>query len=351
MNENWFFMTSMIYALISFPISLILCSQIMRFNLSATPTERCSHDAPTPTAGGLGFSLIFIGFLSYLLFTEESLKLPLVYNYLSAACLLLIVSLYDDCKPLSYRLRLATQLVCALLLVMGDGIIESPVIDIQSDSVLLFQKILTVFTFLSLINATNFIDGLNGLLSLCIMITLGFAGLWIHDYQVLNHMHWVLIGAVLGFFILNFPNGKIFMGDTGSTFLGLTLGFFALLAQSHYPASVHHETAIFNKGFVFTLLPMAFLWFDVIFTLLRRIVRGEHLAQAHRDHMIHILFDKGYKHVFVTLLYASGTVLMGSLTYLCHAERISFIMLLGIYAVLQTMFVMFTFKVPQRQSK
>ncbi len=320
----------------------------MRFNLSATPTERCSHDAPTPTAGGLAFALIFIGFLSYLFFTETYAKLPLVYNYLIAACLLLIVSLYDDCKPVSYRVRLITQLMCALLLVIGDGIIESPVIDVQSDSVLFFQKILTVFTFLSLINAANFIDGLNGLLSLCIMITLGFAGFWVNGHQPLLHMHWVLIAAIFGFFTFNFPHGKIFMGDTGSTFLGLTLGFFALMAQSHYPVSTNHETAIFNKGFVFTLLPMAFLWFDVIFTLLRRIIHGEHLAEAHRDHMIHILFDKGYKHAFVTLLYASGTVLMGYLTYKCHMEQISFIMLLGIYAILQTSFVLFVFKIPQR---
>ena len=343
-------MTPITYVLTSFALSLILCALIMRFNLSATPTERCSHNAPTPTAGGLGFALIFISFLSYLFFTDPLVKTSLVYNYLISACLLLIVSLYDDCKPLSYRIRLATQLICALLLVMGDGVIESPVIDIQSDSVLFFQKILTIFTFLSLINATNFIDGLNGLLSLCIMITLGYAGFWIDGYGPLLNMHWVLISAIFSFFMFNFPNGKIFMGDTGSTFLGLTLGFFALMAQSHYPVSINHETAIFNKGFVFTLLPMAFLWFDVIFTLLRRIIRGEHLAEAHRDHMIHILFDKGYKHVFVTLLYAFGTILMGYLTYQCHVEHISFMTLLGIYTVIQTLFVLFVFKIPQKQS-
>lgn len=343
-------MISITYTLIPLALSLALSTLIMRFNPIATPTERCSHNAPTPTAGGLGFALIFIGYTSYLFFTESFANLPLIYNYLVAACLLLIMSLYDDCKPVSYRARLVTQLICALLLVMGGGIIESPVIDIQSDSVLLFQKILTIFTFLSLINATNFIDGLNGLLSLCIMITLGFADLWVSNYQPLIHMHWVLIAAILGFFIFNFPKGKIFMGDTGSTFLGLTLGFFALMSQPHYPVSITHETAIFNKGFIFTLLPMAFLWFDVIFTLLRRIIRGEHLAEAHRDHMIHLLFDKGYKHVFVTSLYAVGTVLMGFLTYQCHVEKISFIMLLGIYATLQTLLVLFVFKVPQKQT-
>lgn len=341
----------MTYMFAAFLLSLIFSTFMMRFNLSATPTERCSHNAPTPTAGGLGFAIIFIGFLSYFFFTEPLVKIPLVYNYLISACLLLIVSLYDDCKPVSYRIRLVTQLICALLLVMGDGIIESPVIDIQSESVLFFQKILTIFTILSLINASNFIDGLNGLLSLCVMITLGYAGLWINSYIPLLQMYGILIAAIFGFFVFNFPKGKIFMGDTGSTFLGLTLGFFALMAQPHYPLSINHETAIFNKGFIFTLLPMAFLWFDVVFTLLRRIIRGEHLAQAHRDHMIHILFDKGYRHIFVTLLYALLTILMGFLTYQCHIEQIGFITLLGIYTLLQTMLVLFVFKAPKRQSE
>jgi UDP-N-acetylmuramyl pentapeptide phosphotransferase/UDP-N-acetylglucosamine-1-phosphate transferase len=343
-------MISIVSLLISFSLSFTLCMLMIRFNLSATPTERCSHNAPTPTAGGVSFALIFISYLSFLFLTGTIEQSPLIYNYLISVCILLIVSFYDDCKPLSYRVRLLTQLVCALLLVMGGGTIESPAINIQSDSVLLFQKILTVFTLLSLINATNFIDGLNGLSSLCIMIALGFAGFWIDFYQPLLHMHWVLIAAIFGFFVLNFPKGKIFMGDTGSTFLGLTLGFFALIAQAHYPVSTTHGTAIFNKGFIFTLLPMAFLWFDVIATLCRRIARGEHLAEAHRDHMIHILFDKGYKHVFVTFLYALSTIFMGCLTYQCHMERISFIALLGIYILFQILFVVFVFNVPSRKS-
>ncbi|MES2252837.1 MAG: hypothetical protein V4482_04030 [Pseudomonadota bacterium] len=344
-------MTPIICTFLSFTLSVILCLFMMRFNLSATPTERCSHDAPTPTAGGLSFALIFICFLSYQFLIGMCAHSPLLYNYLIAACILLIVSFYDDCKPLSYRVRLLTQCVCALLLVMGGGIIESPVIAIRSDSVLFFQKILTIFTLLSLINAANFIDGLNGLLGICIMITLAFAGFWIDFYQPILIMHWVLIAAVFGFLIFNFPKGRIFMGDTGSTFLGLTLGFFSLIAQGNYPLSNNLETAIFNKGFIFTLLPMSFLWFDVAFTLCRRIIRGEHLAEAHRDHMIHILFDKGYKHVFVTLLYAFGTTLMGYLTYQCHSEHISFIELLGIYAFLQTLFVLFVFNAPSRQTQ
>jgi UDP-N-acetylmuramyl pentapeptide phosphotransferase/UDP-N-acetylglucosamine-1-phosphate transferase len=157
------------------------------------------------------------------------------------------------------------------------------------------------------------------------------------------------VAAILGFFIFNFPKGRIFMGDTGSTFIGLTLGFLALLAQNHYPHYHTQETAIFNKGFVFTLLPMAFLWFDVAFTLARRAVRGCRLTEAHRDHMIHVMFDKGYSHTIITLLYGFGTLIMGCLTYLCHREYLSFEALLGIYIVLQTAFVAFVFRKPKAE--
>jgi UDP-N-acetylmuramyl pentapeptide phosphotransferase/UDP-N-acetylglucosamine-1-phosphate transferase len=337
-----------------FIVSVVLCAFMMRFNISATPTQRCSHDAPTPTAGGLVFFLIFFGNLAFMYLLDDRLArmIPpqhgLICHYFIAVSILIIVGLHDDCSPLSYRRRLIAQFVCAFLIVLGDGVIESPVIETHSTSVLFFQKILTLFTFLCLINAANFIDGLNGLLSLCVMITLAFAPIWVNFCPPLVTMHSVLIAAILGFFVFNFPKGRLFMGDTGSTFLGFTLGFLALFAQPHYPRIFAPETAIFNKGFVFTLLPMAFLWFDVAFTLCRRAVRGCRLTEAHRDHMIHILYDKGYGHIFVTLLYATCTCIMGCLTYMCHKEWLSFIGLLAIYAILQGMMIVFVFNVPHR---
>ncbi|MDP3371400.1 MAG: hypothetical protein Q8S21_00690 [Candidatus Paracaedibacteraceae bacterium] len=328
--------------------SVIFCSLMVRLNLSASPTERCSHNAPTPTAGGLVFAGLFLGYLAFYTSTNIIPFTPTVCYYFVAACILLIVSFYDDCKPLSYRVRLITQLICALLIVTGGGIIESPVIDIHSQSVQFFLKALTIFTFLSLINATNFIDGLNGLLSLSVLITLIFAGFWINFYPPLTILHYTLIATILGFSFFNFPKGRIFMGDTGSTFLGLTLGFLALMAQPHCAVFTQPETALFNKGFVFTLLPMAFLWFDVVSTLCKRAVSGKRLTEAHREHMIHILFDKGYSHTFVTLLYAVCTTFMGYLTYQCHKEQISFLVLLGIYVIAQTVLVLFVSHVPQR---
>ncbi len=335
-----------------FLLSYLFCWGMIYLNVSRPPTDRCSHKNPIPIGGGLSFTLLFIGYIIFSLSYHSENWIdtrisPLTYSFIPAVILLVGVSFYDDCKPLSYRIRLAVQAVCALLLVFGGGIIESPVIQIESQSVLFFQKTLTIFTLIALVNATNFIDGLNGLLSINVVLSLFFTTYFLGAIDF--HVPFVLIFSILGFVIHNFPKARLFMGDTGSTFIGFTLGFFALSAQKGYidiNATNAVNTAIFNKGFVFTLMPLCFLWFDVLSTLVRRFANGCRLTEAHREHMIHILFDKGYGHVFVTLLYACGTLLMCVLTYFCHTGSISFIQLLGIYATLQTLFVIFVFKAP-----
>jgi hypothetical protein len=122
-----------------------------------------------------------------------------------------------------------------------------------------------------------------------------------------------------------------------------------LCGQKYYPFI--QNTAIFNKGFVFTLLPLSFLWFDVAFTLIRRAIRGCRLTEAHRDHMIHVLHDKGYSHTFVTLLYGAGTLYMGSLSYMCHRGTLGFEALLILYAAVQFVWVVFVFKIATKKHK
>jgi UDP-N-acetylmuramyl pentapeptide phosphotransferase/UDP-N-acetylglucosamine-1-phosphate transferase len=140
----------------------------------------------------------------------------------------------------------------------------------------------------------------------------------------------------------------MFMGDVGSTFLGLTCAFLALLSQNYYPV-YYAQHAWVHKAFIFTLTPLSFLWFDVAFTLLRRAMRGKNLAQAHREHLIHILNDCGYSHPLVSGLYFFSAFLMGVLTHLCHQGVLSFLQFLWIYALLQSAFVFWVFYTKQRR--
>lgn len=117
--------------------------------------------------------------------------------------------------------------------------------------------------------------------------------------------------SLLAFWIMN-QQGSIFMGDLGSTFLGLWIGIMALTLQSQHP-----EPAIgglCTQGLLIALAPLMFVWGDVSFTLCHRWWRGEILSQAHRDHLIHRLADAGYGHTRITLLYMAGTLYMGTTT-------------------------------------
>jgi UDP-GlcNAc:undecaprenyl-phosphate GlcNAc-1-phosphate transferase len=206
----------------------------------------------------------------------------------------------------------------------------------------LFSQAFTVFSLVSLINATNFLDGLNGLLAGSVALTLVFIIFMFPLYSPPSVYGLLLIAAILGFLIFNFPRGKIFMGDIGSTFLGLSLGFIALLTQED--ASTLSETAWIHKSFILSLTPMAFLWFDVGFTLVRRAFLKRRLTEPHRDHLFHLLHDKGYSHLFVSNLHFLTVILMGGLSLLCYGGMISFIELVLIYSLLQAGFCWWVFR-------
>ena len=131
------------------------------------------------------------------------------------------------------------------------------------------------------------------------------------------------------------------MGDIGSTFLGLAIGFSALMSQLYYPYS--SDTAWVHKGFIYTLTPLGFLWFDVGFTLLRRAFLGRRLTEPHRDHLIHILNDSGYSHTLISSIHFALTALMGGLTLLSHYGHLTFLSFFLIYAAGQTLFCFWVF--------
>ncbi len=294
----------------------------------------------------------FLGFLVffYAPFFEigPSILEGYIAYYTLAALILALISLRDDYKPVSYRIRLLAHFFCVLLLVYGDLTIEFPNFESTTNS--WGAYIFTIFALMSLINGANFLDGLNGLLSGCVMITLAFqlCLVWPVD-SLLIAFNSLLFAALLGFFIFNFPKARIFMGDVGSTFLGLTLGFFAIIAQKYYPLST--DTAFIHKGFIYSLTPLSFLWFDVTFTLLRRAYLGHKLTEAHRDHLIHILNDCGYSHAVVSTLYFISVIVMGGLTLLSHYGYINFIVFFLIYVCLQTCFCIWTFHQKQTHHK
>ncbi|MCX7338782.1 MAG: hypothetical protein NTX76_05855 [Alphaproteobacteria bacterium] len=325
---------------------------MIALNISTPPLWRSFHNKATPTAGGIAFIASFYVTLMIALHSPFLLEPRNIFQsfvtpppllghialYFVASFILAVVSFKDDCTPLSYRVRLSAQLICVLFLIQRGMVIQFPAFEPSP----WIAMAVTTFTLIALINSTNFIDGLNGLLAGSYLIAIIFAFFIIISPKgqvpslALFVLYGTLFASVFGFLIFNFPKAQIFMGDVGSTFLGLSLGFLALIAQDYY--SFPTDTAFVNKGFIFTLTPMSFLWFDVGSTLIRRIFGRKKLTEAHRDHMFHILHDSGYSHTAVSSLYFCSVIIMGTLTLLTHWGHLSFMEFFLVYGVLQAGF-------------
>ena len=329
--------------LITFLIAVVAGRLLMRLNISAVPMSRSSHQIPTPSAGGLAFMLAFGVGISLCIFVEPCKfysLLPFLKAFALAALLLGSVSFWDDCYPVSYRARLVAQLLAASVLVVAGLHLDFPAFSHLDNT--WFAKMTTLLMFIGLINGANFLDGLNGLLAGSVVLNLVFMVFLAAPVSGVAVLAMILIAAILGFLVFNFPFGKIFMGDVGSTFLGLALGFLALLLQNQDLSQ--SNTALVNKTFVLSLMPMAFLWFDVGFTLVRRALLGRRLTEAHRDHLFHLLYDAGHSHGFVSSIYFLTVFFMGCLTLSCHYGFISFVELGIVYGIVQAGFCLWVFK-------
>jgi Fuc2NAc and GlcNAc transferase len=264
-----------------------------RLGLVQPANERSSHTVPTPTGGGLGIALG--GTLAGL---PMLLPLPLAAaTALIAGLVIAGIGFADDRKPLSIRLRLGAQALCFGLVVAAlplDGFAYATGL-IWPDTILL---VLLVLAGVGFINIFNFMDGIDGLAGgEAIFILLGATALIVlANPALLAHpVLWWMLGvaaATLGFLAFNWPPARLFMGDAGSTYLGLMLAVFGFLTIS----------AGWLSGPQWLLLTAAFVA-DGAATLLRRLWQREPIFQPHRRHAYQQLATRLGRHAPVTLGY------------------------------------------------
>lgn len=256
------------------------------------PKERGVHVTPTPLAGG---SAIVASFL-----ITSLLTVPLMEGYVTrefigifiGGFLITTVGFLDDIYSLSARRRIFFQVLAALIVVSTGTAIEWvswPWAEGGLIHVSTFGNFITVFWIVGLTNALNFIDGLDGLAAgVASIAALSFMVIsFIFGPPVSVMMAAVLAGACIGFLPHNFNPATIFMGDTGSTFLGFML---AVLSVQGLTKSYTLITLL--VGGIVLGLPI----FDTSFAILRRMASGQSIAQADRGHLHHRLVDKGISH-------------------------------------------------------
>ncbi|MDB9822168.1 undecaprenyl/decaprenyl-phosphate alpha-N-acetylglucosaminyl 1-phosphate transferase [Deltaproteobacteria bacterium] len=281
-----------------FILSFIACYFILpfcrmvalKFNILDKPDWRKIHINPTPLLGGLG---VCIAFLLSLLF--NNVFLPGMKILLLGGCLIMIMGLWDDIRPLPALLKFTIQLIISLLvIILGDIQLTffyntswAPLINIP----------MTLLWIVGLTNAMNFFDGMDGLATGISIIIATFLGIisFNTNQPALGWFSVAMAGSCMGFMPYNFRIGKpalLFLGDAGSTFLGFTLAGLAVLGQ--WSDSSHFVSL------VAPILIFGILIFDMIYVNLSRIKNRkasnffELLTCVNKDHLHHRLLFMGF---------------------------------------------------------
>lgn len=270
---------------------------IVQRGILDVPNERSSHNRVTPRGGGLVIVALTLG--AWLIHAVANGSAPPLWWAAWAGALVVAVTGWlDDIRHLSSTLRLSIHAVAALLGIVGAGVWDSLAFPpLGSVPLGWLGYPLTVLWIVGLINAYNFMDGIDGLAGLQAVIAGGgwfiLGLLWEQNLTALLGL--ALACASLGFLCHNWHPARIFMGDVASGFLGYLFAILPLLSQGD-----QKQTATLLPGI---LLVWPFL-FDTILTFLRRLKNGENVLAAHRSHLYQRLVIRGLSHPAVTLLYA-----------------------------------------------
>ena len=265
--------------------------------------KRRVHKEPTPRLGGLA---IYYGFLiSILIFSKIDKQL---IGILAGSLLIVVVGIIDDVKQIRASIKLVVQIVAALIVAFCNvriSAISMPVglVDGGILSLGIFSIPITVLWIVGATNAVNLIDGLDGLAAgICSIATfsLFFIAILAGEASVAI-LAAALAGSCLGFLPYNFNPAKIFMGDTGSTFLGYMLSIICI--QGLFKGYV---VISFIVPFLILGLPL----FDTTFAILRRIKNKKPIMSPDRGHLHHRLMDMGLSQKqTVAILYVIAMIL------------------------------------------
>ncbi len=281
--------------------------------------SRRVHKKPMALLGGLA---IIVGFLIAIIYSfyTKNYKLfamyitrPKTIGSLIGTTIIVVLGIIDDIRPLRARIKFPVQLLAAIVVVATgtritaiskpfiEGVAVHPSMMFRLQDILAF--VVSVIWIVGITNAINLIDGLDGLAA----GVSGIAALSLYIVAVIRRQDDMaiiavsLVGAITGFLPYNFNPAKIFMGDTGSTFLGFMLAILSI------EGTMKSVTAF---ALAIPILVLGLPIFDTAFAILRRIMNGRPIGEADRGHIHHRLLDMGLSHrMSVTILYIISAAL------------------------------------------
>ncbi|MDQ7004702.1 MAG: MraY family glycosyltransferase [Ghiorsea sp.] len=289
------------------------------------PDARRVHAIPTPRIGGLAVIIA----VNITLFFNFNYSLEFKGVVISALIVGLL-SLWDDIKELSAKIKLAGQLAAVAVLIYCDVTIQFAPDTWWGNGL---EYALTVFWVIGITNAFNFLDGINGLAASLAAVTCFLMGMlaWHTGQPYMLFLCLALAGAAAGFLPDNArynSQARSFLGDVGSTYLGWVMASVAVLGDWSGDGAI--------KAYAAPLLIFSVMIFDMIYTTVSRIARGdvhnfrEWIEYVGKDHLHHRLMDLGCTQAQAVVIIVGFSTLMGlAALALVKSSMISVWLLLG----------------------
>ena len=306
------------------PVLILIASSSLLINLVVTPVliklshkkgwydetnDRKIHSGKIPRIGGLGIFISFIAavfiFLAVCKYTSVSLNNISKDRYLALSAGFLIITLMgiaDDFYGMRARQKILIQITAALFATIGGFNFEFFQIPFSENLFAsgFFSHAVTVFWIISFCNAINLVDGMDGLAGGIAFIASLFYGIIFYttgNYTA-SGISFALLGAIAGFLFFNLPPARIFMGDSGSLFLGFSLAVIPL---------INNSPPVTSEVFFMPLILLVIPALDMIAAIMRRKRRGLPILSPDREHIHHKLIDFGLsqkKILFVVYLFS-----------------------------------------------
>ena len=276
----------------SFGLTGVVRADALRRGLMDSPNARSSHQSPVPRGGGLSIISAFL--LAMLgLFYSGRVPTDLFIALSGSAVLVAGIGYWDDHGHVPAPWRILVHLVAAVWAVAWLGGIALMAFGSQLLTLGWISAVAAVILLMWFLNLFNFMDGIDGIAASEVVFSASSAaGLLLVNPGEAPSALWLMLlaAAALGFLPWNWPPARIFMGDIGSGFLGMTLGVLALFTSTQAGLSV----------WIWLILLGVFI-VDATFTLLRRISRGQRWYEAHCSHTYQRLARQWQSHKKVTL--------------------------------------------------
>lgn len=319
--------------MVGVPISMLVIPFAWRLapklGMIDKPDARKVHVVPIPRVGGWG---IVAGSLVPILMVIQISHL--LRSFLVGSLILFVFGLWDDAKQISHWVKFAGQLAAGATVVYYGGlyVVDWPFIGDSLPAAC--SQALTVVALMGMVNAINHSDGLDGLAggeSMLSLIAIAYLGYLASDNLIIA-LALSTMGGIVGFLRYNTHPAQVFMGDSGSQFLGFSLGFFAIYVTQRAMPAMSPALPLLFLG-----LPIS----DILMVLYKRAKGKMNWFKATRNHVHHRLLDLGLDHYETVVVIYSVQALLVTLAVVMRYQ--SDVLVAGVYlGIVVSLFALLT---------